>query len=117
MSSHTRNTVLVISRPGTAAIRTARTRNLVHSTVSVGQRPISRNPDSAPSDTIGATSTAERPSTGPPVPGVGDESPTRQPVDAPLFDPLTNRRRRQAQRYCPVLGAVSIAREPSAFLP
>ena len=38
------NTVLIGSMPGTAAIRTARTRNFAHSTVSCGQRPISRNP-------------------------------------------------------------------------
>ena len=55
-SSRTRNTVLTGSSPGTAAICTASTRNLAHSTVSCGQRPISRKPYSDPPDCSGATS-------------------------------------------------------------
>jgi hypothetical protein len=61
-SSRTRNTVLTGSRPGTAAICTASTRNLAHSTVSIGQRLISMNPYSDPSDCSGATSIDGRPS-------------------------------------------------------
>ena len=55
-SSRTRNTVLTGSSPGTAAICTASTRNLAHSTVSCGHRLISMNPYSDPSDWSGATS-------------------------------------------------------------
>src|SRR6476620_4907684 len=56
-SSLTRKTVLVCNMPGTLATRTARSRNLAHSTVLAGHRPETRNPLSKPSAWKGATST------------------------------------------------------------